>query len=223
MKNKLYNLIIILVCAFFISSVIKTVSHKSVSVANTELNQNHYQDVTKMLLNLETYAMAGTVTYISSEEENTYKLLQYAKNDGTYRAETLNDDGSKLVTIYDTKTIFQYSDDMKGVVNVSTDENTERSEIFITKFIKNYENSQDVSVLVSNVNDTACTVLEATIPGNNHYFATEKLFVDNKELLPVKLVIYDEDGLERVVVNYSQFIENPTLDEEIFSVKSSDK
>ncbi len=223
MKKKLYNLFIILVCAFFISSIIKTVNHRSVSVANTEINQNHYQDVTKMLLNLETYAMAGTVTYISSDDESTYKLLQYAKNDGTYRAETLNDDGSKLITIYDTKTIFQYSDDMKGVVNVSTDENSERSEIFITKFIKNYENSKDVSVLVSNVNDTACTVLEATIPGNNHYFATEKLFVDNKELLPVKLVIYDEDGLERVIVNYSQFIENPTLDEEIFSVKSSDK
>lgn len=217
MKIKIYNIFIILVVAFFITSVIKTVDNRSITVSKT--NTNYYQDVTKMLLNLETYAMAGTVTYISNDEENTYELLQYAKNDGTYRTETLNDDGSKLVTIYDTKTIFQYNDDMKGIVNISTDENTERSEIFITKFIKNYENSQNVSLQVSNINNTDCTILEAIIPGNNHYFASEKLYIDNKTLSPIKLIIYDADELERVIVEYSQFIENPTLDSEIFTVK----
>ncbi len=220
MKKKLYSMIVILVTVFFVSSVIKAYN-KTVSVSQVSNNQSNYAEVTKMLLNIKTFAMSGTVTYITNEEKNTYKMLQYGKSDGTYRVEFVEEDGSKNTTIFDTKTILQYNDDMNGVVNISTNENTERSEIFITKFIKNYENSKDVSVLVSNINDASCTVLEANIPGNNSYYNLEKLFIDNKTLLPIKLVIYDDDNLERIVVNYDQFIVNPTLDEEIFSVNSN--
>ncbi len=221
MKSKLYALFVIFTLVFFTSAVVKTFNNRYVSVSTAENSSSKYQDVTKMLLNLKTYAMSGTVTYISSEDKSTFKILQYGKSDGTYRFEVLEEDGSKITTIFDTKTIFQYNDDMKGVVNITTSENSERSEIFITKFIKNYENSKDVSVLVSKINDSNCTVLEANIPGNYHYFSKEKLFVDNKTLLPIKLVIYDEDNLERIVVNYDQFIANPTLDKEIFSVNGN--
>lgn len=216
LKTKLYHLFILLTIIFFVTTILKTYDNKVVSVISD--NKNYYSDVTKSLLNLNTYAMSGTVTYISNEEKNTYNMLQYGKKDGTYRIEILDDDNSKVTTIFDTDTIYQYNDDMKGVVNVSTTEDSERSEIFITKFVENYETSQNVSVMVSNINNSACTVLEADIPGNHYYFASEKLYIDNETLLPKKLVIYDEDNLERIVVEYEQFIPNPTLDEEIFSV-----
>lgn len=218
MKNKLYVSFIILTLVFFTSSVYNTVLKKNEVLEVSSSNAN-YQDVTKMLLNLKTYAISGTVTYISNDGENSFNILQYGKNDGTYRIEILNDDGSKITTIYDGKAIFQFNDKMKGSVNVTTNENSERSEIFITKFIKNYETSNDVSVLVSNTSDGSMTVLEAKIPGNHAYFSSERLFVDNKTNLPKKLIIYDKDNIERVILEYEQFIANPTLDEEIFSTK----
>ncbi len=218
MKDKIFSTITLIILVFFVFTMVKTVNNRSINVSNLN-NSTNYQNVTKMLLGLETYAMSGTVTYISNNESNTYKMLQYGKIDGTYRIEMLEADGSKLTTIYDTKTIFQYNNQMKDVINITTNENSERSELFITKFIKNYETSNNVSVLVSTLNNSPCTVLEATIPGNNHYFASEKLFVDNSTLLPKKLVVYDENNLERIVVEYEQFVINPTLDEEIFAVK----
>ncbi len=219
MKINFLKVFTIITIIFFTITVAKTVGNNTTSVTNMD-NSNSYKSVTKMLHSLDTYAMSGEVTYISNEEKNTYKMLQYGKINGTYRIEMLADDGSKVTTIYDTKTIYQYNDNMKDVINISTNENSEKSEIFITKFIENYETSNDVSVLVSNINDAPCTVLEASIPGNSHYFASEKLFIDNKTLQPTKLVIYDEDNLERIIVKYDQFILNPTLDEEIFSVKT---
>lgn len=218
MKNKLYYLFIILVTVFFVSSVSKTLANKSISVSNIQSHNSYYQDVTKMLLNLDTYALSGKVTYISNNDKHTYEMLQYAKKDGTYRIELLQEDGSKLTTIYDNETIFQFTDDLSDVVNISTTENSERSEIFITKFMENYENSKNVSVVVSNINDSLCTVLEASIPGGHHYFSSEKLFIDNESLTPIKLIIYDSDGLERILVEFDQFIANPTLDEKIFSI-----
>ncbi len=217
MKINFFKLFTVATVLFFGFTIFSTVS-KTKSVSNLD-NSRSYKDVTQMLHSLDTYAMSGNVTYISNNEKSTYNMLQYGKINGTYRIEMLSDDGSKSTTIYDTKTIYQFNDNMKDVVNISTNENSEKSEIFITKFIKNYETSNDVSVLVSNINNSPCTVLEATIPGNSHYFSTEKLFIDNKTLSPTKLVIYDEDNLERIVVDYDQFILNPTLDEEIFNVK----
>lgn len=214
MKHKLYIFFIILVTLFFIITIFKTTLHNSVSVSSN----SSYPDVTKMLLNLDTYALSGKVTYISNNDKTTYDILQYAKKDGTYRIELIQENGSKLTTIYDTKTIFQFTNNASDIVNITTTENSERSEIFITKFMENYENSKDVSVCVSNINDSVCTVLEATIPGGHHYFASEKLFINNETLTPVKLIIYDSDNLERIIVEFDQFVANPTLDEKIFSV-----
>lgn len=218
MKKRLYFCFIIFTLIFFISSVTKTVVRRNekIDVMSTKTS---YEDVTKMLLNLKTYALSGTVTYISNEGESTYNMLQYGKKDGTYRIELIDEDDTKITTIYDGRAIFQFNDAMKGVVNISTDENSEKSEIFITKFIKNYENSKDVSVLVSTLDNSVCTVLEAIVPGNNRYFSSEKLYVSNETNLPVKLVIYDEDDIARIVLSYDQFVINPTLDEEIFSVR----
>lgn len=217
MSKKVYICFIVFTLVFFFSSVIKTINLKT-ATRDVLNHQTSYQDVTKMLLNIKTYATSGKVTYISNNETKESRFLQYAKRDGAYRLEVLEEDNSKTVTIYDTKAIFQFNDTNPNIVNVSTNEISERSEIFLSKFIKNYETSNDVSVLVSNLNENVCTVLEAKISGNHKYLATEKLYVDNYTMLPIKLVIYDDDGLERIIVEYEQFIINPNLGNEIFKV-----
>lgn len=217
MGKKIYICFIIFTLVFFFSSVVKTINSKKTTL-DVLNHQTSYQDVTKMLLNIKTYATNGTVTYISNNETKESRFLQYGKRDGSYRLEVLEENDSKTVTIYDTKAIFQFNDTNSNIVNVSTNEISERSEILISKFIKNYETSNDVSVLVSNLNESVCTVLEAKISGNHKYLATEKLYIDNDTMLPVKLVIYDDEGLERIIVLYEQFILNPNLGNEIFKV-----
>jgi outer membrane lipoprotein-sorting protein len=63
-----------------------------------------------------------------------------------------------------------------------------------------------------------CTVLEAIIPGSHPYLSSEKLWVDNKTSKPVKLVIYDPDGAERIIVTYGAFEYNVELDDSLFTI-----
>ena len=81
-------------------------------------------------------------------------------------------------------------------------------------------NSEGVSLAVSNIGESRCTVLEAVIPGDNKFTSTEKLWIDNETLNPVKLVIYDADGKEKYIIEYNEFQFDPEFEENIFSVSA---
>jgi outer membrane lipoprotein-sorting protein len=42
--------------------------------------------------------------------------------------------------------------------------------------------------------------------------------VDNDTLKPAKLIVYDPDGAERIIVTFTAFDYNPELDDSLFSV-----
>jgi outer membrane lipoprotein-sorting protein len=46
-----------------------------------------------------------------------------------------------------------------------------------------------------------------------------KLWVDNVSLDPMKLVVYDANGAERIVVTFSDFEYNVNLGDELFRVQ----
>jgi len=168
---------------------------------------------------MQSYRSNATVEYISNKGANTYDTLQSCKSTGQYRVEVT---GPKTVagniTLSDGTTICQYSTKIQGKVSTSSTENPDRSEIFLTSFIKNYLNSDEVSISVGSFGQGQCTILEATIPGNHPYLATEKLWVDNTTYQPAKLVVYDPDGAERIVVTYNDFEYNAVLDDSLFTI-----
>ena len=59
-------------------------------------------------------------------------------------------------------------------------------------------------------------MLEAVIPGNNKYTSTEKLWIDNDTLDPVRLTIYDTEGKERYIIDYDKFEYNCDIEEGTF-------
>jgi outer membrane lipoprotein-sorting protein len=107
---------------------------------------------------------------------------------------------------------------VEGRVAVPVQETPERSELFLTTFIRNYLQSNEVSVMVADMDEGVRTVLEAAVPGNHPYLAMARLWVDNATLQPVKLIVYDPDGAERLIVTYHAFEMNVVLDDAIFSL-----
>ncbi len=181
-----------------------------------------YEKIQKRLVALQSYQSEATVSYKSNKGTNVYDTLQQCTIEGKYRVEVTGPKNvSGNVTVSDGKTIMQYNPKVSGKVSLGMKENPERAEIFLTSFIKNYLSSQEVSVSVGNFGEGKCTVLEAIIPGNHPYMASEKLWVDNKTLNPVKLVIYDPDMGERIVVNFKTFEYNVPLEENLFTISAS--
>jgi outer membrane lipoprotein-sorting protein len=193
---------------------------KTLEEPNTKSTQSAYENIQKSLIEMESYVSKASVEYISNKNTNTYETIQHAKTNGKYRIEILSPSTvAGNITMSDGTNIYQYNPNISGKISTTTKENQERSEIFITNFLKNYLTSQEVSVSVGNFGEGQCTILEAILPGNHAYLAKQKLWVDNKTYKPVKLVIYDQDDSERIVVTYTDFEYNVKLDDNLFIIK----
>ena len=181
--------------------------------------QNTYQKIQSILVNVQSYMCEATVEYKSNKGSNVYETVQKGKISGEYRVEVVGPEKvTGNITISDGKTIYQFNKRVSGKISVATKESQERSEIFFTSFIKNYMKSNETSVSAAKLEGDPCTVLEALIPGSHPFMATEKLWIDNKTLKPVKLIIYDPQGSERVIVTYKTFQYNISLDDSEFKV-----
>ena len=199
--------------AFFVVSVLLFVGcGNSEEVSTMEKIQNQ-------LKNMESYECTGTLTRISNKGQNVYDIKQYYKSTGEYRLELLSpDDVAGNYTVFDGTSIFQHNPRVQGKYIKNVPQSQMRNELFLGSFAKNYFQSEDVSIETANMETGTTTVLEAVIPGENKYTATEKLWIDDETIKPVKLVIYDVEGNERYIVEYKDFEYNCDIDDSLFKI-----
>lgn len=196
----------------FLITVFSGCSIKKDEVSTMEKIQNQ-------LKNMESYQCTGTLTRISNKSENVYEIKQYYKSTGEYKLEMLApEDVAGNYTVYNGESVFQYNPRIQGKVIQGVPKSQMRNELFLGCFIKNYFQSEDVTVETGNMDIQKSTVLEAVIPGENKYTSTEKLWIDEETLKPLKLVIYDTEGKERYIIEYKDFEYNIDIDENIFKI-----
>ena len=184
---------------------------------NKEPPPTAMEQIQEKLLQMEGYSCLATLTRTSNKSENVYETKQDFKNTGEYRLELLAPDTVKgNLTICDGKAICQYNPHLKEQFHYNIPPSPGRNQLFLGQFIKNYMQSEDVSVETAALEESHCTVLEAVIPQNSDALASEKLWVDTKTLLPVRFILYDKDGIERYRLDYHEFTYNPTFAENLF-------
>ena len=178
-----------------------------------------FEQIQQKLMSLHSFRAIATVEFHSNKGVNTYETVQHGRISGEYRIEVTGPGHvSGSTTAFDGQQIIQFNSRVNGRVSVLTQESPERNEIFLTSFIQNYLRSDEVSVSVADMEAGVRTVFEAAVPGNHPYLSTQKLWVDNSTHLPVKLIIFDPDGGERIVVTYHVFEYNIELEDALFTL-----
>jgi len=178
-----------------------------------------FEQIQRTLVGLETFRAIATVEYHSNKGVNVYEITQHARITGEYRVEVTGPPHvAGSVTASDGQQIVQFNSRVSGRVSLQVPETQERSEIFLTSFIKNYLQCAEISVSVSDMEQGLRTVFEAIVPGNHPYLTISRLWVDNTTLLPVKLVVLDQDGVERIVITYHVIEINIELDDALFTI-----
>ena len=178
-----------------------------------------YQQIHQRMAALQSYRARATVAFISNKGTNTYETVQHARITGEYRIEVnAPEHVAGSVTSFDGQHIYQFSSRVNGRVMILARECRERSEIFLTSFIKNWQAGQESSVSVANIEGGQHTILEASIPGDHPYLSKQRLHICNQSLLPIKMQILDPEGNERVIVTYHSFEYNIELEDAIFTV-----
>ena len=203
-----------------LSMVIALAGCKAGDSLLTKEDLSTFERIQNTLISMESYQATARVEYISNKNTHTYETFQQAKLTGQYRIEVTGPERvAGNVTISDGRTIAQFNPQIAGKIAITTTEAPERHEIFFTTFVLNYVRSQEVSISAANIDENVCTVLEAQIPGDHPYLHKEKLWVNNETLKPVKMVIYDPEGGERIIITYDSFEFNVELSDALFRIE----
>lgn len=203
----------------FLKTVIIILSISMLVSCANKSSLSEYEKIQQKLMSAESYKTFAKVEYISNKGSNEYEINQIAKKTGEYRIETLKPDAvSGNLIIFDGNMVWQYNPRVDSKISVGVPDKAERKEITIFSFLENHLKSKDISVETTTENKTNFTVLEASIPGDNKYFATEKLWFDNNSLKPVKLIIYDKENKERVIVSYETFEYDVNIENDLFKI-----
>lgn len=183
-----------------------------------------YDKIQKKLMEMTDYSCEAEIKYISNKGENIYQTKQWASSDGRYRIETLSPDDVKGgIILFDGKMIWQYNPQINSKVSLNTPDKPERTQINIFTFLNNMVKSQDVGVESATLDESLYTVFEAKIPGSSKFFSYEKLWIENKTMLPSKLEIYDTDDKTRAEITFKNFEYNPKLEDSIFTLDNLNK
>jgi outer membrane lipoprotein-sorting protein len=174
---------------------------------------DNYQKIQKSLMEMTAYKCESDIKYITQKGETSYSAVQYALKDGKYRVETTSPEKLKGVTIvYDGNLMWQYNPVSDSKLSVKS--SGKKPQLILFTFLDNMVKSRETDVETEKPE----TVFEASIPGENKLEYSEKLWVNNETGLPVKMIIYDKDGNERMIVSYKSFEFNPNIDEKIFTL-----
>ncbi|MCL2188387.1 MAG: hypothetical protein FWC16_07750 [Defluviitaleaceae bacterium] len=210
---------LLLLCAAALVLLLTACSADGLRGPGTAEELSAFEKIQRMLVQLHSYRAIATVEYRANKGSNIYETVHHARITGEYRVEVTGPEHvAGNITVNNGQSIMQFNARVEGRIAVPVEETPERSEIFLTTFIRNYLQSQEVSVMVADMDEGVRTVLEAVVPGNHPYLALARLWVDNETLLPVQLIIFDPDGAERIIITYHAFEMNVVLDDALFSL-----
>ena len=176
------------------------------------------EEMQQSLLSMKGYEAEAAITRITDHGSHTYDTKQYFEMEtGRYRLEMVGPaEVAGNYTLYDGQKVYQYNPRTGSDAAFEVSPDQARNELFLGQFVKNYLQSEHVSMASAPLEQTQAVILEAVITGEYAYTATEKLWLDTATGLPKKLVLYDQEGQERYVVEYTSFTYTDTFDEDIF-------
>ena len=178
-----------------------------------------YERIHRQLMAMESFAAQATVTFVSNNNTHVYETIQHARVTGEYRIEvTAPENVAGNTTVFDGTTISQFNPRVDGRISQTSTEAPERLEILLTSFVRNFTTSQGVSIMAASMEEGLTTVLEATVPGEHPYMATQRLWVKNDTQLPVQMIVYDQNGAERIIVIFNSFEYNVNIEDSMFTV-----
>lgn len=172
-------------------------------------------DITTYLKNMDSYTTNMNMDIKNDKQTINYKAKQTYLKGGGYKLE-LN---KNRVFIYKPDDKIYVNDKNNGksyVQSKSFDEVYKLS--FIGEYIGLLYTNENIKYVTKNVNNIEYTVINLFIPGNNKNINNALLYVNNKTMLPEKMVIYDTSGKEKINITYTNFLANVKIEPTEFKV-----
>lgn len=153
---------------------------------------------------LKQYESEVTITFLKDKQPNEMKMQQVASMNGSYEftvIEPAHLKGTKVSC--DGNQITEYYPSLNKTVEVKG--SSAQNEIFLTNFVSRYLTNENIKKQEIQLNGKSINTYEIPIEGNFKYLSKEKLWLDEKSQLPLKMVIYDDTDNITIEVVYEDF------------------
>lgn len=183
--------VLLAVCIIFVCGIL-------IYKKNMELNTP--ESILNKLSNINSYSTK--VTYVVKNSRGEFKeegLIEFNKDDCTKI--TLN---NRVETFKDNKIYIEYINENKSY-EVSEDFDNFYQFMFINYLPKFLNEENNVSYSYETIEDMEYFVVQYLLLSGNQNFYKEKLYIDVKNKIPLKSIIYDKNDVERLNIAYSEF------------------
>ncbi len=181
-------------------------------------DMNCYEKIHAYYNKMERYSATVSLTVLSNKTENQYTMQQKAMGHDRFFSHIKHEKNDISVTTItngkQTQTVTEGTD-----YSVTLPTHGETNVLFLNSFFKTYYASENTYLKVNGTENESVTVLETELNLTHTSVSKAALFVDNKTLSPLKLVLYDYGEKAIVTAKFSDFIYNDkAVNEEVFTI-----
>ena len=204
------------------------------SFVSCERYEDIHTRIERKYSDIQSFTATIEVIVNSRAGSNAYSSRQYFKMDesgGMFREDVLAPEelaGMTYIFAGGTMLIIP-PDENESILFEDIPDN--RNYTLLTEFFTRYFAQQTTEPIDESVGDASNSVpqdaesaenptetaLEVTLDGENSYRASQKLWICNDSLAPIRLETFNADGDTLVTVTFTEFELNARIDEEIFS------
>lgn len=178
-----------------------------------------FEEVSKRLLKLEAYTCNVTMRVANNKSIMEYKLKHFYKSPDKYRIEVLAPEELKgQVTVYNGSRSYIYHPVIDQYLITENFSGSVEYNAFIGSFMNQVRKTEEIKVSSEKDGERELIVVEFEVPEPNNYMQHERLWLDAENIVPVKAVIFGNDGKAAVEVYYDNFVYNPGLKDGDFEI-----
>lgn len=187
----------------------------------TGAENDEFIKANRMLAGIDTYSVTAEIIVQGNRMAENYIVTQYFKYPGKYRLEVVSPDDKKgKTTVYDGNKLWIYHPLINQSFVLDDLKEVEETSIFPGYFAGNLFTGEDAEYSIANNEGRECIVIRTMLPGGNNYRKKQVLFIDRKDIKPVKMEVYDSSDNVVVTIHYRDFLYNIKLDDSLFDGES---
>ncbi len=191
-RENILLFILLAICIIFVCGIL---------IYKKNIDLNTPENILNKLSNINSYSTK--ITYVVKNSRGEFKeegLIEFNKDDGTKI--TLS---NRVETFKNEKIYIDYIEDNKSY-EVSEDFDNFYQFMFINYISKFLNEENNVIYSYETIENMEYFIVEYLLLSGNQNFYKEKLYIDIKNKIPLKAIIYDKNGVERLNISYSEFI-----------------
>lgn len=173
---------------------------------------------------VKSYHIKAESKIFSGESSQVYQVEQWYQEPDSYRLE-IKDEDSEQILISTGGETWIYHSEMEDYYSLnSTDEDETQPPYLLTVFWENLINAAEIEILgKENISQGKVYLLRVTPGVQEVHWHTEKVWLDDKNFIPWKVEVYDDQGSPRLVFQYEEAVLNQEVDSGLFIVERSQK